>query len=390
MGLIDRLRSSDGSDRRGGLGGRQDAAQVALTLVREYEAQGTGWFWQTDRHGRITYLSDKVARELAPGNGNVMGQAFNQLFQIDSESPDTERTLAFHLTSRTSFSDYSVRATAGDEERWWTVSGRPLFDAFGQFQGFVGFGSDLTEKRRSEAEITRLALFDDLTGLANRQRMRLSLDQTLAQSTKGYRSTALLLLDLDRFKAVNDTLGHQVGDLLLKQVAQRLQRSVGEAGLVGRLGGDEFKVVLPNETSRDKLADLSKSIIESLSQPYFIGGSSISIGCSIGVAIAPDDGQDSETLIRNADLALYAAKADGRGVHRFFQQEMLNDARSRKQLEDDLRVALANDELHVVYQSVVATKGTHISGYEALVRWTHPSADRSHRPNSFPSRKIAA
>lgn len=376
MGLIDRLKSSEPSGRRGGvsLGGRsrQDAAQVALTLVREFEAQGSGWFWQTDRAGRLTYLSEKVAKELGASVDAVLGQTLTQLFQMDSDSPDTERTLAFHLSSRTGFSDYSVRPVTGGGERWWSISGRPLFDSFGQFQGFVGSGSDLTEKRRSEAEITKLALFDGLTGLANRQRMRLSLDQTLAQTTSGYRSTALLLLDLDRFKAVNDTLGHQTGDALLKQVAQRLMRAVGDAGLVGRLGGDEFKVVLPNEAGRDRLTDLSKSIIESLSQPYFIAGSSISIGCSIGVAIAPDDGTDSETLIRNADLALYAAKADGRGVHRFFKDEMLSDARSRKQLEDDLRVALANDQLHVVYQAIVSSTDARITGYEALVRWTHP------------------
>ena len=203
--------------------------------------------------------------------------------------------------------------------------------------------------------------------------MRLSLDQTLHQPTGVYRATSLLLLDLDRFKAVNDTLGHQVGDSLLKQVGQRLHRAVGDAGLVGRLGGDEFQVLLPSESNRERVGELARTIIASLSQPYFINGSSITIGCSIGVAIAPENGRDSETLVRNADLALYAAKADGRGIHRFFREELLIGAQSRKQLEDDLRHALAQDQFHVAYQPVVSTATERIVGYEALIRWDHPT-----------------
>ncbi len=348
------------------------AGLLAQRLVREFEESGSGWFWQTDRTGRIVYLSGKVARLVASATLQADGALLTEVFQIDSVSPDTERTLSFHLSSRTSFSEYSVRSVVGGDERWWSISGRPLVDEVGNFQGFVGHGSDLTEKRRSEAEITRLALFDGLTGLANRQRMRLSLDQMLAQTAASYRSVSLLLLDLDRFKAVNDTLGHQTGDALLKQVAQRLLRAVGEAGLVGRLGGDEFQVVLPSECSRDRLSELAGSVISALSQPYFIDGSSITIGCSVGISIAPDDGHDSETLVRNADLALYAAKAEGRGVHRFYRGEMLAGAQNRKQLEDDLRHALAQNQLHVAYQPVVSTLDARIVGYEALLRWDHP------------------
>ncbi|MEG8052761.1 GGDEF domain-containing protein [Sphingomonas aerolata] len=172
------------------------------------------------------------------------------------------------------------------------MSGRPVIDEIGRFQGFIGTGFDLTEKRKADAEINRLALFDGLTGLANRQRMRLSLDKTLAQQAGPYRPTALFLMDLDRFKAVNDTLGHQAGDLLLKQVAQRLTRVVGDAGLVGRLGGDEFQVVLPGVDNRDTLSTLSRELILALSQPYFISGASVSIGCSIGIAITPQHGKD--------------------------------------------------------------------------------------------------
>jgi diguanylate cyclase (GGDEF)-like protein len=348
--------------------------RLATRLIEEYEAHSTGWFWQTDRFGCLCHLSGKLTTELQTLGFMPIGQRLVEVFRVDSSMADTERTLTFHLSARTGFSDYSVRPAFDTEaDRWWSISGRPMLDDLGRFQGFIGFGSDLTEKRRADAEITRLALFDSLTGLANRQRMRLSLDQTLAQ-TKGLRSTnALFLLDLDRFKAVNDTLGHQTGDELLKQVAQRLQRTVGDAGLVGRLGGDEFQVVLPREGNHDRLSNLAQQIITALSQQYFLGGSSVSIGCSIGIAIAPEHGNDSETLIRNADLALYAAKADGRGVSRFFREEMLAGAQNRKRLEDDLRQALVNDEFHMVYQPVVSTKDERIVGYEALLRWVHPT-----------------
>ncbi|SFO28478.1 diguanylate cyclase/phosphodiesterase with PAS/PAC sensor(s) [Sphingomonas sp. OK281] len=346
--------------------------RIAVKMIAEFEDHGAGWFWEADRQGRVTYISVKVGRDLVP-SGDAVGQMLTDLFRMDSDATGTERTLAFHISSRTSFSEYSVCAAAQDCERWWSISGRPMVDDLGRFQGFIGSGSDLTEQRKSEAEITRLALFDGLTGLANRQRMRISLDKTLAQNTGPYRATSLFLMDLDRFKAVNDTLGHQAGDALLQQVAQRLQRGVGDAGLVGRLGGDEFEVVLPGIDNRDTLAVLARDLIAALSQPYFISGTAVTIGCSIGIAIAPDDGDDSETLVRNADLALYAAKGDGRGVHRFFSDEMLAGARTRKLLEDDLRIAVAEGAFHLCYQPVVSTQSVRIVGYEALIRWNHPT-----------------
>jgi len=350
-----------------------DDGRLAAQLVREFESHGTGWFWQSDKDGNISYLSTKVADALAVGSTSPIGEPLTSVFRMDGAEPGTERTLAFHLSSRTAFSDYSVRAAADRlSDRWWSMSGRPVTDTLGRFQGFVGSGSDLTEKRRADAEITRLALFDSLTGLSNRQRMRLSLDQTLNQPGPMRRPTALMLLDLDRFKVVNDTLGHQTGDTLLKKVGQRLLRSVGDVGLVGRLGGDEFQVLVPGESNIDRLSDLARDIISSLSQPYSIDGASITIGCSIGIAIAPNDGDNSETLIRNADLALYAAKAEGRGVHRFYRAELLHGAQNRKQLEDDLRDALIKREFHLVYQPVVSTVSERIVGYEALLRWEHP------------------
>ncbi|MEA1085578.1 EAL domain-containing protein [Sphingomonas sp. CD22] len=353
---------------------------LAVKMIAEFEGHGTGWFWEADRQGRITYLSAKVAAALAPHYREPIGCLLTDVFRMDSASPGTERTLAFHISSRTSFADYTVCATGSadgaEPDRWWSISGRPVIDDLGRFQGFIGSGSDLTEKRKSDAEITRLALFDGLTGLANRQRMRQSLDKTLQPQGGVLRPASLFLMDLDRFKAVNDTLGHQAGDALLKQVAQRLERGVGAVGLVGRLGGDEFKVLLPAIDHRDTLTTLARELIASLSQPYFIAGATVTIGCSIGIAIAPQHGDNAEELVRNADLALYAAKADGRGVHRFFSEEMLSGAKSRKALEDDMRTALAEGGFHLHYQPVVSTATEAITGYEALLRWQHPVRGR--------------
>src|SRR5690606_26690542 len=181
-----------------------------------------------------------------------------------------------------------------------------------------GSGTDLTEKKRSEEQASRLARYDSLTGLANRFQMSQTLEKILAAPHELDRACAVLLLDLDRFKQVNDTMGHPAGDALLKQVAQRLGRAVGQADQVGRLGGDEFQVILPGRMERKAIGHLASEIIHSLSQPYSIDGQRVIIGASIGIAISPDDGVSSEELIRNADLALYAAKDLGRGRYHFY------------------------------------------------------------------------
>ena len=355
--------------------GRMDGVltgDLAMLLVQSFEAQGSGWCWATDRIGRIVYLSDKVAKQLDASEQGAIGRTLAELVEVTGDETGSERTLNFHLNARTSFSNFSVKRADGGDDSVWSISGRPLLDEFGQFRGFVGYGTDLTAERRSDVEIKRLAMFDSLTGLANRARMRQSLDQMIAQVQRMNRPVALFMLDLDRFKAVNDTLGHQTGDALLKIVATRLERTVADSGLVGRLGGDEFQVIVSKYSNAAQLSALAEAIITALSQPYFVSGANITIGCSIGIATAPDHARDAETLVRNADLALYAAKGAGRGNRRFFEEELLTSARSRKVMEDDLRVALERGEFRLAYQAVVSTKTQQVVGYEALIRWDHP------------------
>ncbi|MES2494252.1 MAG: EAL domain-containing protein [Pseudomonadota bacterium] len=350
------------------------AQQRAELILSDYESTRQGWFWETDRRGLITYISPTIGELIAPGGCDLLGRPFTELFVHDGQSGESERTLLFHLNARSSFQDLRLRAATHDsEERWWSINGLPVYDNFDNFQGFRGSGSDLTEQKRSEEHATRLAHYDSLTGLANRLQMSKLLEKILnARSVEG-RICTVLLLDLDRFKQVNDTLGHPAGDTLLKQVARRLESVVPSPGRVGRLGGDEFQVVLPGRIPHDALAEVAERVIVSLSEPYLIEGHRVVIGVSVGIAIAPEDGVTSEAIIRNADLALYAAKDNGRGRYHFYAADLHSDAEERRQLEQDLRDALSTGGLEVFYQPVVHTASETITGFEALLRWQHPT-----------------
>ncbi|GAY19816.1 EAL domain-containing protein [Sphingobium fuliginis] len=348
-------------------------AQRSDRLLHDYEQSGRGWFWETDRHGCIVYISDTLARTLGLGNDALIGRPITEIIRPgDRQDGDGERTLGFHLSARTGFAEIPVRAAMAKDDRWWSISGQPVFNEFGQFHGFRGSGTDLTEMRRSQAEVTRLAQYDSLTGLANRVQMMRSLEQAVAGKNGQPRDCTLMMLDLDRFKIVNDTLGHPAGDALLRQVSERIRRVVGNKGLVGRQGGDEFKILLPGRPDKITLDHLARAIITDVSQPYTVEGTAVVIGVSIGISFCPQDGVTAEELIRNADLALYAAKGDGRGIYRFYSPEMHADAEDRRQLEEDLRKALVENALHLVYQPVVSSRTEQITGYEALLRWQHP------------------
>jgi diguanylate cyclase (GGDEF)-like protein len=206
-----------------------------------------------------------------------------------------------------------VRAATSADVRWGALTGRPVYDSYRNFCGFRGHGTDLTEKRRSEQQVSRLALHDSLTGLANRVQMSQALAQILAAPSGRERECAALMLDLDRFKHVNDTLGHPAGDALLRQVAQRLERAIGTAGRCGRLGGDEFQVIVPGHQRREMLGHLAKEIITQLSQPYTIEGQSVVIGASVGIALAPEHGAASDELIRMSTWRSMPPRMPGAG-----------------------------------------------------------------------------
>ena len=370
MGSIGRIL------RAGGHSGQEETrpqSSRAEGLIEEFEASEKGWFWETQRDGTLAYISESVSRALGREPGDLITRPFTDL--ISTETADgsamSERTLGFYLSSHVAFQDLIVRAKTKNEI-WWSISGRPVHDEVGRFFGFRGFASDLTKVRQSEVELDRLARQDSLTGLPNREVLRRALDDALVSAARRKHRCSVFLLDLDRFKAVNDTLGHPAGDTLLRLVSLRLRDEVGKLGQVGRLGGDEFEVVLPTTSGKDELSQLAQGIIDNLSRPYTINGTIVSIGASVGIVTSDYDDRTSDDLMRDADLALYAAKAAGKGCFRFFEPEMHEAARERQLMESDLRVALEKNQLRVVFQPSVDASSEAIIGFEALVRWDHP------------------
>jgi diguanylate cyclase (GGDEF)-like protein len=251
--------------------------------------------------------------------------------------------------------------------RTFKIRHRPMPD-----QGWVATHEDITEQRRAEVKIEYMAHHDALTDLANRVLLNERLDEALIRWTNDADVVAVHHLDLDQFKAVNDTFGHLAGDKLLRMVADRLRRLVRPTDTIARMGGDEFTIVQAPIADAGQATSLAQSIVDLLSEPFDIDGHQVVIGASVGIAIGPGDGLNSDNLLRNADLALYRAKGDGRGTFRFFEPAMDLQMQTRRIMEQEMRRALPAGEFELYYQPVVNLATSDISGFEALIRWNHP------------------
>jgi len=280
------------------------------------------------------------------------------------------------ILSRTAAKDSNNYLSELADGRCIAVSVQRMADG-----GTVTTHQDITEQRRSEARITHMALHDALTGLPNRVLLNERLEHALARAKRG-EVVATHMLDLDHFKHVNDTLGHPAGDKLLQMVTERLRALVRETDTIARMGGDEFAVMQVAIAQPSDATVLAHRMIEKLGAPYEIEGHQIVIGTSVGIAVGPTDGVSPDQIMRNADLALYRAKNDGRGTYRFFEQEMDTQMQARRALECDLRRALPAQEFELYYQPVVDLKTNTISGFEALIRWRHPDKGMV-APNTF-------
>jgi diguanylate cyclase (GGDEF)-like protein len=262
---------------------------------------------------------------------------------------------------------YDQFYTSPDGDRTIAVSRRMMADG-----GSVVILEDVTERKRAQERITHLAKFDELTGLANRAQFRERINAMLATVHERQNHVTIHLIDLDRFKSINDTLGHPIGDKLLKEVALRLSTVIGPGDMITRFGGDEF-VVLQAVTKRREDAEwLAQRLARTLKEPFEIDGHRMDIGASIGIAMAPIDGVNADELLKKADMALYAAKNGGGGGHRFFAMDMEEAVQKRRALELDLRDALASEQFHLNYQPLVDLRTGRVTTCEALLRWTHP------------------
>ena len=339
-----------------------------LAIVEQLENSGVACFWATDAKGILTYLSPAIFSKLGRKAAVAFEHPLQHILQPVPGDGDA-RTLGLKLGTRKSFSGLTVETGEDGSDCVVRLSGRPIYDRDNEFVGFRGTASDVTDEYRSEEEANRLAKFDSLTGLANRHRMEQRIDSMLHTFRNAKRTAALMMLDLDRFKQVNDTLGHAAGDQLLQQVAERLNTVIGGRGEIGRLGGDEFQILIPDMDDRGELGEIAKKIIQMLSQPYSVEEGRCTIGCSVGIGIAPYDGLERDELTRAADLALYASKNGGRGQFRFYAADLEHEANLRKRMEEDLAEAIEAGNFTLEYQPCVELGSNKVVALEAQYCW---------------------
>ena len=353
--------------------GMAEKAEVVSLLLREFEEGEADWLWQIDTSRRVRSVSPRFAYALGMDPEDIDGKPFIQLIAGPAwetgQFPSSLHDLAERLKRRESFSNLLVRVTIKGEQRWWELSGTPKLDDNGVFNGFRGVGSDVTEQRESSDKIAHMARYDALTGLPNRTMLTEALGEALRYGEQWRTRCAFMMIDLDRFKAVNDTLGHLVGDQLLARVSERLREQMTDNELCGRLGGDEFAIVVRDASDLDHVNSVARRVIERLSQPYEVDHHTLYVGASVGSAIGPRDGATVETLMRNADLALYRAKDEGGGSHCTYEPALHAHAEERRKLEFSLRRALERNEFTLHYQPVVDGGTESIVSFEALLRW---------------------
>ncbi len=340
-------------------------SESASLLLQEYEQRGVGWLWQVDGDNRVTYISSRMSALLGKPATQLLGHSLPALLGGNGE-------LGKVLLERQPFNSLDMELQTARGPRWISIAGDPIVDTAGRFEGFRGVGSDITEIRQTQERLTHLANVDVLSGLPNRGRVRQLLGEALRAATTGNCPCAIMFLDLDDFKPVNDTFGHPKGDAVLRAVAKRLVDEVSADGHVGRMGGDEFAIVIPDAQSRKKVEQLAERIIAAIKEPYVVDQTEIRIGVSIGCAFGPIDGATVDDLILKADLALYQAKDAGRGCARYFSHELQSEQDDRVRLESDLRQAIASKQFHLVFQPLVNAKSQKLIGFEALIRWNHP------------------
>lgn len=374
--------------------------QLVSLLLNDFESHTSDWLWEIDSEGFLMHPSKKLLDLLDCNYTDVRKNSFVELFDRDfisqnTNTVDTITQLDQRLKGSVPFRELILPIVIRNERRWWQLTAKPLLNVHGKQIGWRGVGSDITVKRNTELEMRRLANYDLLTGLANRHQFNMQLENLQQNNT--HDAFVLFFLDLDNFKNVNDSLGHGVGDRVLQTVAKRLLNSIRSNDLLARLGGDEFALLSYGKESAGKAGQLAQRLLDTFATPCIIDGQSLQVGCSIGIALAPDHSNDPETLLKNADMALYAAKSAGRNTFRFYEAGMEIVAQQKLNLLNDMRAALeehsnTNRLLHKNFTEDLSWPKTHVInqfeiffqpqiklmtqdvvGFEALIRWRHPT-----------------
>jgi len=339
---------------------------------RSLAEMSSDWFWEQDKELRFTYISHGAQMRLLDRPEESLGKQRWEMSFIEGVTSEQWEEHKALLEARQPFSDFVYRFRFRGEMRIASISGKPMFDAQGQFIGYRGIGKDITAQRENEARIHYLARNDELTGLANRSSFQEQLAHAIRQSQRHARAIAVLFIDLDRFKNINDTLGHDAGDELLQEVSKRLSTCLRESDTLARWGGDEFVAMLEEVDSTNDVALVARRVLEALATPYVIDAQEFVITASVGISAYPDDGQDAQSLLKAADIAMYRAKEAGKNNFQYYSPQMNVHSFERLTMEANLRRALERGEFMLHYQPQIDLRTGAMAGAEALIRWQHP------------------
>ncbi|MDO9519511.1 MAG: EAL domain-containing protein [Pseudohongiella sp.] len=327
-----------------------------------------------DCTGVIEYVNPRYSQITGYSSSEAVGR-LAELMNNDELTDANNLTLQEAMQLGAGWETFMVSIRKNGDRFWQQVTASPIHDDLGSLSHIVLNIDDISERVETQAQMEKLAFYDPLTGLENRRLFRDRLDQGLKRVRRSKKGMALLFLDLDQFKRINDTLGHDAGDELLCVVAQRLRSCVREEDIVSRLGGDEFTILLADIAHADDASLVARKILKALQDPIPLGEQEVIVSCSIGITIAPEDSMNASVLMRNADLAMYRAKDQGRNNFQYFTDDMNIESQARMSLENELRLAVNNEDFVVFFQPQVNLNERRICGFEALVRWRHEQVD---------------
>jgi diguanylate cyclase (GGDEF)-like protein len=351
--------------------------EVIGLLLHDFEQHAADVLWEIDNEGRLRRVSLRMARMLGRPAHALEGRSLPELLlrrqrklreSVAAEGEAALKHLARHLEEGTPFSHIELPIRVAQRTIWWSLTAKPVEGG----SGWRGVISNVTTAREAQHHVWQLAHFDGITDLSNRHRFRIELDGALASVRQSGEQCAVLCLDLDGFKTINDALGHDMGDQLLRVVGQRLLAARREGDVVARLGGDEFGLIVRDVSGPDEAALVAGRVLYALGKPCEIGGVTVPLGASLGIALAPGDGTEADVLLKHADLALYAAKAAGRGQFSFYTQSMGARVVKRLDVERALREAISGKQLQLLFQPQQRLHDGEIIAFEALLRWKHP------------------